>query len=64
MNHKHHVCIRAIPITFCSCSHHSGFKYTRDSDKVLKNDYAIQAYRQYIIKDVNIGSVPKGNFSL
>lgn len=63
INHKPpQVCILAIPITFCSCSHHGGSKYTRDPDKVLKNDYAIQAYRQYIIKNVNIGSVPKGNF--
>lgn len=41
-----------------------GFKYTTDFDKVLKNNSAIQGYKQYIIKNVNIGSVPEGNFPL
>ena len=42
INHeKHHVCILAIPITVCFISHHSGFKYTTDFDKILKNNSAI-----------------------
>ena len=66
MNHKQdHIYIPSIPITFCiPQSYNSGLKYTIDVDKVVKNDFANQAYRQYIMKNVNVGSVPRGNFSL
>lgn len=59
------VCVfQLFPSHSASCGHRSGFKHTTGSDKILKNDLASQAYRQYIIKNVNIGSVLKDNFSL